>query len=77
MLTAAASRSHLVFGIGHKVIAGPALKKKPAKIRGVAARGVWKTTNRQMSVHGLPCGDFRGTQPHIERVMKTGNKKWI
>lgn len=28
MLTAAASRSHLVFGFGHKVIAGPALKKK-------------------------------------------------
>jgi len=42
MLTAAASRSHLVFGFGHKVIAGPALKKKPAKIRGVAARGVGK-----------------------------------
>lgn len=62
MLTAAASRSHLVFGFGHKVIAGPALKKKAT----TQARGAGKwPTNRQMSVHGLPCGDFRSTQPHI------------
>lgn len=73
MLTAAASRSHLVFGFGHKVIAGPALKKKG---NNPSTRG-WEMANqptdvctwsamRRLSEHPAP---------HIGSVMKLGSKK--